>query len=821
MSDTKTLTLPVLPLDDDVVLPTMVVPLDASEPEVRASIAAARAAAEGDTRPQLLLVPRIGGKYAPLGTLAVVEQEGRLPNGKPGVVLRGLARVTIGAGTVGPGAALWVHGTIADEPPASPRVAELAREYRGLAAAILQKRGAWQVVDVLSGITDPSALADSAGYASYLSVEQRSELLATLDPAQRLEQLIGWAREHLAELDVAETIGNDVREGMEKQQREFLLRQQLAAIRKELAALDGTPASEQDDYRARIEDADLPEKVREAALREAAKLERGGDNSPEAGWIRTWLDTILDVPWNTRTDDAYDIPGARAVLDADHAGLDEVKERIIEYLAVRKRLADRGLTVAGGRRSGAVLALAGPPGVGKTSLGESVARAMGRKFARVALGGVRDEAEIRGHRRTYVGALPGRIVRAIREAGSMNPVILLDEVDKVGADYRGDPTAALLEVLDPAQNHTFRDHYLEVELDLSDVLFIATANVADAIPEPLLDRMELIRLDGYTEDEKVTIARDHLLPRQLERAGLDSSEVTITDDAFRRLATEYTREAGVRSLERSIARVLRKIAANLAQTGPAADAAEPVPDAQESVIVPADQPGLPVPVDAADLQTYLGHPRFTPESAERTAVPGVAAGLAVTGTGGDLLFIEASLADAASGSTGVTLTGQLGDVMKESAQIALSYLRSNGPQLGVPVSQLAERGVHLHVPAGAVPKDGPSAGITMTTALASLLSGRLVRADVAMTGEVSLTGRVLPIGGLKQKLLAAHRAGITTVLIPARNEPDLDDVPEKVRSALEIHLVSDVREVLETALEPAADTAPADAEPELATALAA
>jgi len=821
MSDTKTLTLPVLPLDDDVVLPTMVVPLDASEPEVRASIAAASAAAEGDTRPQLLLVPRIGGKYAPLGTLAVVEQEGRLPNGKPGVVLRGLARVTIGAGTVGPGAALWVHGTIADEPPASPRVAELAREYRGLAAAILQKRGAWQVVDVLSGITDPSALADSAGYASYLSVEQRSELLATLDPAPRLEQLIGWAREHLAELDVAETIGNDVREGMEKQQREFLLRQQLAAIRKELAALDGTPASEQDDYRARIEDADLPEKVREAALREAAKLERGGDNSPEAGWIRTWLDTILDVPWNTRTDDAYDIPGARSVLDADHAGLDEVKERIIEYLAVRKRLADRGLTVAGGRRSGAVLALAGPPGVGKTSLGESVARAMGRKFARVALGGVRDEAEIRGHRRTYVGALPGRIVRAIREAGSMNPVILLDEVDKVGADYRGDPTAALLEVLDPAQNHTFRDHYLEVELDLSDVLFIATANVADAIPEPLLDRMELIRLDGYTEDEKVTIARDHLLPRQLERAGLDSSEVTITDDAFRRLATEYTREAGVRSLERSIARVLRKIAANLAQTGPAADAAEPVPDAQESVIVPADQPGLPVPVDAADLQTYLGHPRFTPESAERTAVPGVAAGLAVTGTGGDLLFIEASLADAASGSTGVTLTGQLGDVMKESAQIALSYLRSNGPQLGVPVSQLAERGVHLHVPAGAVPKDGPSAGITMTTALASLLSGRLVRADVAMTGEVSLTGRVLPIGGLKQKLLAAHRAGITTVLIPARNEPDLDDVPEKVRSALEIHLVSDVREVLETALEPAADTAPADAEPELATALAA
>jgi ATP-dependent Lon protease len=802
MSETKTLTLPVLPLDDDVVLPTMVVPLDASDPEVRASIAAANAAAAsagGNEGPQLLLVPRIDGKYAPLGTLAVVEQEGRLPNGKPGAVLRGLARVRIGAGTVGPGAALWVHGTIADEPEGGTRAAELAREYRGLAAAILQKRGAWQVVDALSRITDPSALADSAGYASYLSVEQRSELLNTLDPALRLEKLVGWARDHLAELDVAETIGNDVREGMEKQQREFLLRQQLAAIRKELAELDGSPATEQEDYRARIEEADLPENVREAALREAAKLERGSDASPEAGWIRTWLDTVLDVPWNTRTDDAYDISGARAVLDADHAGLDEVKERIIEYLAVRKRLAERGMAVAGGRRSGAVLALAGPPGVGKTSLGESVARSMGRKFARVALGGVRDEAEIRGHRRTYVGALPGRIVRAIREAGSMNPVILLDEVDKVGADYRGDPTAALLEVLDPAQNHTFRDHYLEVELDLSDVLFIATANVAEMIPEPLLDRMELIRLDGYTEDEKVTIARDHLLPRQLERAGMSEQEVEFTDDAFRRLATEYTREAGVRSLERSIARVLRKIAAKQAGSGAETEHAQTVS------------------VDSTDLNEYLGHPRFTPESAERTAVPGVAAGLAVTGTGGDLLFIEASLADAASGGTGLTLTGQLGDVMKESAQIALSYLRSNGPALGLPVDKLAEHGVHLHVPAGAVPKDGPSAGITMTTALASLLSGRLVRADVAMTGEVSLTGRVLPIGGLKQKLLAAHRAGITTVLIPSRNEPDLDDVPEKVREALEIHPVSDVRDVLGIALEPAAVAAD-DAEPELVAA---
>ena len=787
----ETISLPVLPLDDNVVLPTMVVPLDTSEAEIRSAIEAARLSASApdadDSQPRVLLVPRLDGKYAPIGTLGIVEQVGRLPTGEPAAVIRGQARVRIGTGTMGPGNALWVQGTVETEPQPSQRAHELAREYRGIAAAILQKRGAWQVVDALSRITDPSALADSAGYASYLSLDQRRELLETIDPEQRLERLTGWARDQLAELDVAETIQSDVREGMERQQREFLLRQQLAAIRKELAELDGRPASEEDDYRARIEAAQLPEKVEEAALKEADKLERGSDASPEASWIRTWLDTVLEIPWNSRTDDSYDIGGSRAVLDADHAGLDDVKDRIIEYLAVRKRRSDKGLTLVGGRRSGAVLALAGPPGVGKTSLGESVARAMGRSFARVALGGVRDEAEIRGHRRTYVGALPGRIVRAIREAGSMNPVILLDEVDKLGADYRGDPTAALLEVLDPAQNHTFRDHYLEVELDLSDVLFIATANVAEAIPGPLLDRMELITLDGYTEDEKVTIARGHLLPRQLERAGLDDGDVDLTDAALRRLAAEFTREAGVRALERSIGKVLRKIAAQLAS-----QAAE-----------------LPVTVDAGNLDDYLGHPRHTPEMSERTAVPGVATGLAVTGTGGDVLFIEASLADPETGSTGVTLTGQLGDVMKESAQIALSYLRSHGAELELPVADLKDRGVHVHVPAGAVPKDGPSAGVTMTTALASLLSGRLVRSDVAMTGEVSLTGRVLPIGGVKQKLLAAHRAGISTVLIPQRNEPDLADVPEKVRSALDVHLVSDVRQALELALEPA--TAPASA----------
>ncbi|TCC29788.1 endopeptidase La [Kribbella sindirgiensis] len=773
---TDTLNLPVLPLDDVVVLPGMVVPVRLADSEARAAIDAAQAAGSD----QVLLVPRLDGKYAKAGVLGEIEQIGRLPGGAQAAVIRGAQRVRIGAGTTGPGAALWVGATVMYE-ITDDRSAELAREYKTLTTSVLQRRGAYQVIDSIKGVDDPAELSDLAGYASYLSNEQKSWLVENANVSERLEKLIGWVKDHLAELEVSETIQKDVQEGMEKQQREFLLRQQMAAIRKELAELDGKAESEEEDYRARVEAADLPEHVKKAALSEVDKLERTSEQSPEVGWIRTWLDTVLELPWNERTEDSYDIREARAVLDADHAGLDDVKQRITEYLAVRRRRADRGLGVVGGRRSGAVLALVGPPGVGKTSLGESVARAMGRKFVRVALGGVRDEAEIRGHRRTYVGALPGRIVRAITEAGSMNPVVLLDEIDKVGADYRGDPTAALLEVLDPAQNHTFRDHYLEVELDLSDVVFLATANVLDSIPAPLLDRMELVQLDGYTEDEKVVIARDHLLPRQLERAGLTADEVTIEDSALRVLAGEYTREAGVRQLERSISRVLRKVTAKLAL---------------------GEDLGS-VTIGGTGLKEYLGSPKFTPESAERTALPGVATGLAVTGAGGDVLFVEASLADKETGATGVTLTGQLGDVMKESAQIALSYLRSHGAELGLPVGDLAERNAHIHVPAGAVPKDGPSAGVTMTTALASLLSGRPVRSEVAMTGEVSLTGRVLPIGGVKQKLLAAHRAGLTTILIPKRNEPDLDDVPASVLAELTVHPVSDVREALELALEPA------------------
>jgi ATP-dependent Lon protease len=762
--------LPVLALDDGVMLPGMVLPV-ALDGDIRAAVEAAQASAES----RLLVVPRIDGTYARVAALATIEQVGRLPSGEPAAVLRATSRVRVGSGVTGPGAALWVEATVVDEPPAGPKAGELAGTFRSLVVSVLQQRGAWQVIDTVQRINDPSQLADTAGYASYLDVQQKLWLLETPDVTARLERLIEWVRSHLAELEVAERIRDDVREGMEKSQREFLLRQQMAAIRKELGESepDGT-----EDYRARVEKADLPEKVREAALREVDKLERTSEQNPEVSWIRTWLDTVLELPWSQRTTDTDDVTAARAVLDADHYGLDEVKDRIVEYLAVRVRRTKRGLQAIGGRRSGAVLALVGPPGVGKTSLGESVARAMNRKFVRVSLGGVRDEAEIRGHRRTYVGALPGRIVRAIREAGSMNPVVLLDEVDKLGTDFRGDPASALLEVLDPAQNHTFRDHYLELELDLSDVLFLATANVAESIPEPLLDRMELVRLDGYTELEKVAIARRHLLPRQLAVAAVDEDELTISDDVLRLIATEYTREAGVRQLERQLARIVRKSATRLA----------------------ADPSVHSLAVETGNLVEFLGRPKFTPELAERTAVPGVATGLAVTGAGGDVLFIEAT---ATPGEPRLTLTGQLGDVMKESAHIALSYLTSHADVLGVPVEPL-QRSVHLHVPAGAVPKDGPSAGVTMVTALASLATGRAVRSEVGMTGEVTLNGRVLPIGGVKQKLLAAHRAGLTTVFLPARNEPDLDDVPASVLADLTVHLVSDVADIVRDALEPSA-----------------
>jgi len=766
--------LPVLFVTDLVVLPGMVVPVELDE-AARAAIDAAQSSSDS----QLLVAPRLDDRYASYGVVATIEQVGRLSGGAPVAVLKAVRRARIGSGVSGPGAALWVDVDPVADPEGEPsaHVTELAEEYKRLVVAVLQRREAWQVIDTVHRLTDPGAIADTAGYAPYLSDERKRELLETPDVERRLETVIAWTREYLAEADLTDKIADDVRDGMEKTQREYLLRQQLTAIRKELGEGEASQPGGAEDYRGRVESADLPDAVRVAALKEVDKLERSSDQSPETSWIRTWLDTVLDLPWSTRTTDSTDLPAARAILDADHHGLDEVKERIVEYLAVRARRAERGLEVVGGRGSGAVILLAGPPGVGKTSLGESVARTLGREFVRVALGGVRDEAEIRGHRRTYVGALPGRIVRAVKEAGSMNPVVLLDEVDKLGnGAYSGDPAAALLEVLDPAQNHTFRDHYLELDLDLSDVLFIATANVVEQIPSALLDRMGLVTLDGYTEDDKVAIARDFLLPRQLERAALAPDEVTLSDAALRELAADHTREAGVRQLERLLAKTLRKAATRLAT---------------ETDLTRID-------IDQPDLKDLIGRPRFTPEAAERTTVPGVATGLAVTGLGGDVLFIEATAHD---GPTGLTITGQLGEVMKESAQIALTFVRAHAEALGVDPATL-DRAIHLHVPAGAVPKDGPSAGITMVTALTSLATGRPVRSDVGMTGEVTLNGRVLPIGGLKQKLLAAQRAGLTDVFVPLRNEPDLDDVPADVLEAVRVHPVADVLDVVAGALEP-------------------
>ena len=770
MAELKTELIPLLPLHNGVVLPNMVVTIPLEREDAKAAIAAAR---EGDRL--VLLVPRVEGRYANLGTVARVEDSRRVGSVEV-AVLQGLYRATLGSAAGGTGPALRVMAQPAvDVNPHSEQARVLSREYKALIENLLDIRGAEQVAQMVRGIDQPSQLADLAGYSPDLSLERKVEILETLDVEARLQKLIDWTRDILAEASLKDKIRSEVESGMEKRQREFLLRQQMDAIRKELGEEDGDVAAE---YRRKIEQAGMPEAVRKEVERELGRLERMSEQNPEQGWIRNYLDWMLELPWNTRTEDRFDVVEARRILDEDHTGLEDVKDRIIEFLAVRKRRETRGLGVVGGRGSGAIITLVGPPGVGKTSLGESVARALGRKFTRISLGGIHDEAEIRGHRRTYVGALPGRIARALKEAGTRNPVIMLDEIDKVGSDWRGDPSSALLEVLDPAQNHSFRDHYLEVDLDLSEVLFIPTANVSDTIPAPLLDRMEIVRLDGYTEEEKLAIARDHLLRRQLERNGLTAEEVSVTEEALRAIIADHTREAGVRNLERELGRLLRKVATGI-----------------ESGKVTA-----PARIEAPQVREYLGRAKFQAEVAERTSVPGVATGLAVTGTGGEVLFVEAAVMD---GPKGLTLTGQLGDVMKESAQIGLSYVKSHAKALGIDTS-LDEKAIHVHVPAGAVPKDGPSAGVTMVTALTSLLTGRPVRSTVGMTGEVTLQGKVLPIGGVKQKLLAAHRAGLTEVILPYRNEADLDDLPQSVREAMTIHLAKDVREVLEHALEPKA-----------------
>jgi ATP-dependent Lon protease len=750
-------TLLLVPLDDIVVFPNMNVTV---------------AADVGDEE-RVLLVPRHDGEYASVGTVAEVTDRVRLPGGVLAATLNGLHRGVAGAAHTDPQGRLRVEvDERPDEEPPGTQTRELERDYRAVVEEILELRGDdGRIASFVRSIRETGTLADTAAYAPEITFEQKIELLEKVDVVERLELAVQLQRERLAELQVRRRIRDDVEEGAQRQQREYILRKQMESIRKELGEDDASVA---DDYRTRFAEAEMPEAVREQAERELDRLERMGEQSGESSMIRTYLDWLLAVPWSKRSEERLDPVHAREVLDADHAGLDDVKERIVEYLAVRKLREERG--IAEDKRSGAILTLIGPPGTGKTSIGESIARALNREFVRMSLGGVRDEAEIRGHRRTYIGALPGRLVRALRDAGTMNPVILLDEVDKVGADWRGDPSAALLEVLDPAQNHSFRDHYLDVELDLSEVVFLATANVAETIPGPLLDRMEVIRFDGYTVDEKVAIGRGYLWPRQRERSGLLEDEVVVTDDTLELIVSQYTREAGVRQLERELGKVLRKTATTVAS-----GTAEP-----------------PIVIDEAAVRDALGRQRFYQESAERTAVPGVATGLAVTGTGGDVLFVEATKM---AGRDGLVLTGQLGDVMKESARIALSYIRSHSEGLGLDEHVFDDTSFHVHVPAGAIPKDGPSAGVTMTTALASLLTGRPVKHTIGMTGEVTLQGRVLPIGGLKQKALAAHAAGLTDVIIPERNRADLDDVPADVREEMTFHPVMSLDEVLELALE--------------------
>ncbi len=760
-------TLLLVPVDDSVVFPNMTVTL---------------AVDIGDEE-RVLLVPREDGEFAAVGTVAEVSEHVRLPGGGHAVALTGLHRGVAGAAHTDASGDLRVEVTPhPDDEPVDGHTRELEREYRAVVEELLELRGDdGRIAAFVRSITEPGVLADTSGYSPDISYEHKVRLLATLDVTERLELALELQRERLAELQVRRRIREDVQTGAEKQQREYFLRKQMESIRKELGEDDASVA---DEYRTKIEESGMPEDVREQAEKELGRLERMGEQSGESSMIRTYLDWLIAVPWGKRSEERLDPVHAREVLDADHAGLEDVKDRIEEHIGVMKLRRERGLDddageAAGRRRGeGAILTLIGPPGTGKTSIGESIARATGREFVRMSLGGVRDEAEIRGHRRTYIGALPGRLVRALRDAGTMNPVILLDEVDKVGADWRGDPSAALLEVLDPAQNHSFRDHYLDVELDLSQVLFIATANVADTIPAPLLDRMEVVRFDGYTTDEKVAIGRDYLWGRQRERNGLREDEVEISDDVLRTLIAEYTREAGVRGLERDLGTILRKTATRIA----------------------SGKVEAPVTVDLELVRDALGRQRFFQEAAERTAVPGVATGLAVTGAGGDVLFVEAT---GMKGKGDLVLTGQLGDVMKESARIALSYARGNAERLGVDEDVFDGREFHVHVPAGAIPKDGPSAGITMTTALASLLTGRPVKHTVGMTGEVTLQGRVLPIGGLKQKVLAAHAAGLTDVILPERNRGDLDDVPEDVREQMTFHPVMTIGEVLDLALEPA------------------
>ncbi|MGQ9709123.1 MAG: endopeptidase La [Anaerolineae bacterium] len=734
-----------------------------------------------------------------VGTVAIVHRLFKAPDETITLIMQGLQRVRI-------------EEFVATEPYLIARVREIPEQMEeGIEIEALQRTVAdtfRRMAELLPAVPEelmlmainaenPLQLAYVIATHIRMNLEDAQRLLELDSTREKLHFLLALLTKELEVVELGRKIQSEAQSEMEKAQREYFLREQLKAIQRELGE-----ASEQqievEEFRRKIEEAGMPEEAEKEARRELERLSKLPPAAAEYGVIRTYLDWLTSLPWNVETEDNLDIAHARQVLDEDHYDLEEIKERILEYLAVRKLKEERKQASPEEEeptdqirkeREGIILCFVGPPGTGKTSLGQSIARALGRKFVRHSLGGMRDEAEIRGHRRTYIGALPGRIIQALRRVGTKNPVFMLDEVDKIGMDFRGDPAAALLEVLDPEQNREFRDHYLDVPFDLSKVMFIATANLLDPIPAPLRDRMEILELAGYTEMEKVRIAQGYLIPRQRRENSLHQDEITFTDGAILRIIREYTREAGVRNLERQIGRICRKVATAIAE----------------------GNGRTPVRITARSIPKYLGRPRFFSETKLRTEIPGVATGLGWTPTGGDIMFFEATRMP---GKKGFQITGQLGEVMKESAQAALSYVRANAKNLGIPEHFFDEMDIHLHVPAGAIPKDGPSAGVTIATALVSLLTGRKVRSDVGMTGEITLRGQVLPVGGIKEKVLAAHRAGLKTVILPKQNEQDLEDVPEEVRKALRFVLVSRVDEVFEAALETDRHPAPATGTPE-------
>jgi ATP-dependent Lon protease len=760
--------LPILPLKETVVFPDSMTPLAiGQERSIRlvdeavaneSAIALVTARGEEDE-------PESAEDVYEVGTAALIHKMIRVPDGTLRILVQGLRRVHLDRLVQDEPYLVGEFSDLPDVEGPETEVEALARNVEALFSRIigLVPYLPDELQLAAANADDPSTLANLVATTMRLRTEEKQELLEEAQVEARLRRLTVILNRELEVLELGSKIQSQVQSEMESSQREYFLRQQLKAIQDELGEGDETQA-EIAELRGQIEEAHLPEEADKAARRELDRLAKLPPAAAEYGVIRGYLEWILSLPWNETTEDNLDLEHARNVLDEDHYDLEKVKERIVEQLAVSKLKQDI---------SGPILCFVGPPGVGKTSLGQSIARSLGRKFVRISVGGVRDEAEIRGHRRTYIGALPGTIIRALRDAGSKNPVFMIDEIDKMGADWRGDPSSAMLEVLDPAQNSSFRDHYLDLPFDLSKVLFICTANQLEPIPPPLQDRMEIIRLSGYTEEEKLGIAKRYLVPKQLEGHGLSTEQVKLSDKALRLLISEYTREAGVRNLDREIAALCRKAAAEIA-SGKRKSAR----------------------VDERRIIAWLGRPRFRQEIRRRTADPGVATGLAVTPVGGDILFIEAT---AVPGKGRLVVTGQLGDVMRESAQAALSWVRGHAGDLGLDEDWFEGRDVHIHVPAGAVPKDGPSAGIAMATALASLAMGRPVSDDVAMTGEITLTGQVLPIGGVRDKVLAAQRAGITTVILPKENEPDLDDLPRDVRKQMSFVPADHVDQVLEAA----------------------